>query len=150
MDKLLHFRTLSMCSMYKSAIKFYNLEIEYIDTTTLGGKIKRARKLYGLTQDSLAKLTGISAPTIHELERNINSNCTRVTLNKLCKVFPKELILTDYHKFIYRQDLYLKDVDPYLLSSALGLIPSTIKRWQNCTYIVRYDYYIKIKELGLI
>lgn len=136
--------------MFKHAIKFYNLEIVNINTTTLGGKIRRARKLYGLTQDSLAKLTGISAPTIHELEKNTNSNCTRVTLNKLCKVFPEKLILTDYHKFIYRQDFYLKNIDPYLLSSVLGLTPSTIKRWQNCTYIVHYDYYIKIKELGLI
>lgn len=136
--------------MYQSTIKFYNLEIEKINTTTLGGKLRRARKLYGLTQDSLAKLTGVSAPTIHELEQNKNINCTRATLNKLCRIFPEELVLTDYHKFVLHQEYYLNNIDTNYLSKLFNIWPATIIRWKNEVYIVKEEYFIKLKELGVL
>lgn len=139
-----------MCALYQSAIIYSHSRIPSLDTHSISGKLRRSRALFNLTLEELSKLTGISTPTLHEIETNRNNSISRPSLHKLVKIFPEELILTDYYKFIYHQSTYLKEIDVLYLSKLFDVNPSTIKRWQREVYIVKYEYYLKMKELGLV
>ncbi|WP_143318441.1 XRE family transcriptional regulator [Clostridium sp. HBUAS56017] len=142
--------TSSAYYLYQKTIKYHNLEIIRATTNLLSGKLKVARQLFGLTQDKLSKISGIAPATLQELENNTKNTCSRVTLQKLCDVFPEELILTEYHKFVYYQSEYLKNIDTLYLSTLFSLNPSTIERWKKGIYIVKEEYYCILKELGIL
>lgn len=108
------------------------------------------RKLFNITLEETSKLTKIGLPTIHEIETNRNKSVSRPTIIKLVNVFPDDLVLTPYYRFILHQGEYLKDLDTEFLAKLFNLLPSTIIRWKKEIYITNKIYYDKLHELGYI
>lgn len=108
------------------------------------------RKLFNITLADTQRLTKIPTATLHEIETNRNKSVSRPTLERLVNVFPEELVLTPYYRFVLHQGEYLKDIDTKLLANLFSLLPSTIKRWKDEIYTVNEIYYAKLKELGYL
>lgn len=56
-----------------------------VRTMNIGARIKKARKLRGMSQDELAELVGVSQPSVSEWERGV-SNPTMDSLGMVAKV----------------------------------------------------------------
>ncbi|WP_157453709.1 helix-turn-helix domain-containing protein [Clostridium sartagoforme] len=136
--------------MYWTAKKYTPYNIFEFDTSNIGGRLRMTRKLFNITLEETSKLTKIGLPTIHEIETSRNDSVSRPTLIKLVDVFPEELILTPYYRFVLRQGEYLKDLDTEFLANLFNLLPSTITRWKKEIYTVNELYYEELHKLGLI
>ena len=107
--------------------------------------------LKGLTQEQLAKATGLSRDTINALEAGYRDNIKRDTLLKLIKVLDKDLICDDYYTFILDQEEHIKNLiniyGLYKLSNSLHVHRSTIERWRDGKCQVKRKYYDLISKL---
>ena len=70
---------------YPKIIEFLGYFPFEIDTSTLGGKIKRYRYMKGVTQEELAKELGVDESTVNHYERN-NKKPLRKTMAKLAPI----------------------------------------------------------------
>jgi len=70
---------------YPKIIEFLGYIPFEIDTSTLGGKIKRYRYLKGISQEQLAKELGVDESTVNHYERN-NKKPLRKTMAKLAPI----------------------------------------------------------------
>lgn len=118
---------------------------------TFALRFKKAKMLKGLTQDQLAKATGLNRGTISELEAGYRENITRETLVKLLSVLDKDLICDDYLNFILNQEEHIKTlINSYGLTSLCTLLHvhrSTIERWRDGKYQIKREMYNKIIKL---
>lgn len=108
------------------------------------------RMLFNLTLEETSKLTKIGLHTVHEIETSRNKSVARPTIIKLTNIFPEELVLTPYYRFVLHQAEYLKDLDTEFLANLFNLLPSTIKRWKKEIYTVNEIYYDKLNKLGYL
>ena len=89
--------------MFKTAKNITDIEEYRIVNKELLERIKIARKIKGLSQIQLAKISGLDRSSINEIERNPNHNIKLDTLRKLMTVLDNEILLDDYCKFILNQ-----------------------------------------------
>lgn len=137
--------------LYQSEININELFNSDLPTNTFAERLKKAKAMVGVSQESLAKLTGLSRSTINELEAGYRDNITRETLLKLISVLDKDIICDDYLSYILNQErninLLINTYGIEKLSTILKCHHSSIYRWKVFKYQLPKDKYILIKKL---
>jgi len=136
--------------LFQIAIIENELMYDDLPCNTLAERIKKAKFIEGLTQENLAKLTGLSRSTINELEAGYRDNINRDTLNNLLKVLDKDIICDDYLNYILNQEENVRGlISTYSLSGLckiLSIHRSTIERWRNGRFQISRKYFESIKQ----
>ena len=136
--------------MFKTAKNITDIEEYRIVNKELLERIKIARKIKGLSQIQLAKISGLDRSSINEIERNPNHNIKLDTLRKLMTVLDNEILLDDYCKFIINQQEVIQNlIDKFgkeYLCNTLGVHRSTLERWGSGKYQVKREIFESIKN----
>lgn len=120
-------------------------------TTTLVGRLKKAKLMAGITQKELAKLTRLSESTINELEAGYRDTININTLKKLLSVLDPNIILDDYLSYILNQDNNIERlINKYGVNRICELLQchrNIIERYRDSKYQLPRNRYEKLKEL---
>lgn len=135
------------------AINENELFYSNLSEVSFAERFKKAKMLKGLTQQQLAKETGLSRSTINELEAGYRDNITRDTLVKLISILDRNLICDDYLTYLLDQEKNIANLisiyDIPTLCTKLGVHRSTVERWRDGKYQLsreNYNLIIKLKD----
>ena len=135
--------------MVKTAKKITDMDSDKIYKNNLQYNIRKYRKIKGLSQIQLGKISGLDISTIAEIERKSDHNIKVETLKKLMEVIDDEKLLDDYCRFILNQEKEVKElIDKFgkeYLCNTLGVHRSTLERWESGKYQVKREMFQVIK-----
>lgn len=139
--------------LYQSEININELFNSDLPTNTFAERLKKAKAMVGVSQESLAKLTGLSRSTINELEAGYRDNITRETLLKLISVLDKDIICDDYLNYLLTQEDNINNLISLYgkteLCKLVSVHSSTLERWANGKYQLPKDKFKIIKEFNI-
>lgn len=147
----MHFRPISLCSLFQTTTNLNELLYSNLPTETLSQRITKAKLILDISQNELAIKTGLSRSTINELEAGYRDTISIDTLKKLITVLDQNIILDDYLKYILDQKNNIKALisiyGVFKLSKLLNCHRSTIQRYRDEIYQLPKSKFIIIKDL---
>ena len=140
-----------MTIIFKTAINSNQLLYEDLPSDTFPERLRKARYIKGLNKTDLAKLSGVSRPTIVALEQGYRKTIEKITLLKLLKVLDKNILCDDYCLYILDQKQNIKKLlinyDIPYLSRYLTTKRAVIEKWTDETFQISRWQFDLIKKL---
>lgn len=140
-----------MSIISKTAINSNQLLYDDLPENTFPERLRKARYIKGLNKTDLAKLSGVSRPTIVALEQGYRKSIEKITLLNFLKVLDKDLLCDEYCLYILNQKNNIKkllvDYNIEYLSKHLKTKKSVIEKWIDENFQISRWQFDLIKKL---